>query len=133
MPRVFNRTSVHNKTAYKEDSYTPNYKLLHTQNMSVHACVKFKLSCTILCGDFRKILPVIQRWRRCNIVDSCLKKTFLWEHVVVKHLHTNMRVHLCEDEAAGQFTDQLLAVGDGRFLIDTSPDVFSYLRTWAPL
>ena len=34
-----------------------------------------------------------------------------------------MRVHLCEDEAAGQFADQLLAVGDGKFPIDTSPDV----------
>ena len=69
------------------------------------------------------ILPVIQGGTRSNIVDSCLKKSFLWEHVIVKHLHTNMRVHLCEDEAAGQFADQLLAVGDGKFPIDTSPDV----------
>ena len=79
--------------------------------------------CMLLCGDFRQILPVIQGGTRGNIVDSCLKKSFLWEHVTVKHLHTNMRVHLCGDEAAGQFADQLLAIGDGKFPIDTSPDV----------
>ena len=79
--------------------------------------------CMLLCGDFRQILPVIQGGTRGNIVDSWLKKSHLWEHIVVKHLHTNMRVHLCADEAAGQFADQLLAIGDAKFPIDTSPDV----------
>ena len=76
----------------------------------------------LLCGDFRQILPVIQGGTRGNIVDSCLKKSFLWEHVTVKHLHTNMRVHLHGDEAAGEFADQLLAIGDGKYPIDISPD-----------
>ena len=40
--------------------------------------------CMLLCGDFRQILLVILG----NIVDSCLKKSFLWDHIVVKHLHT---------------------------------------------
>ena len=79
--------------------------------------------CMLLCGDFRQILPVIQGGTRSNIVDSCLKKSFLWDHVVVKHLHTNMRVHLQGDEAAGEFADQLLAIGDGKYPIDTSPDI----------
>ena len=79
--------------------------------------------CMLLCGDFRQILPVIQGGTRGNIVDSCLKKSFLWEHVVVKHLNTNMRVHLHGDEAAGEFAGQLLAIGDGKYPIDTSPDV----------
>ena len=79
--------------------------------------------CMLLCGDFRQILPVIQGGTRGNIVDSCLKKSFLWEHVVVKHLHTNMRVHLHGDEAAGEFAGQLLAIGDDKYPIDTSPDV----------
>ena len=79
--------------------------------------------CMLLCSDFRQILPTIQGGARGNVVDSCLKKSFLWEHMVVKHLHTNMRVHLCEDEAAGQFADQLLTVGDNEFPIDTSLDV----------
>ena len=79
--------------------------------------------CMLLCGDFRQILPVIQGGTRGNIVDSCLKKSFLWEHVVVKHLNTNMRVHLHGDEVAGEFAGQLLAIGDGKYPIDTSPDV----------
>ena len=79
--------------------------------------------CMLLCGDFRQILPVIQGGTRGNIVDSCLKKSFLWNHVVIKHLHTNMRVHLHGDEAAGEFASQLLAIGDGKYPIDTSPDI----------
>ena len=79
--------------------------------------------CMLLCGDFRQILPVIQGGTRGNIVDSCLKKSFLWDHVIVKHLHTNMRVHLHGDEAAGEFASQLLAIGDGKYPIDTSPDI----------
>ena len=79
--------------------------------------------CMLLCGDFRQILPVIQGGTRGNIVDSCLKKTFLWEHVMVKHLHTNIRMHLHGDEAADEFAGQLLAIGDGKYPIDTSPDI----------
>ena len=79
--------------------------------------------CMLLCGDFRQILPVNQGGTIGNIVDSCLKKSFLWEHVEIKHLHTNMRVHLHGDEAAGEFAGQLLAIGDGKYPIDTSPDV----------
>ena len=34
-----------------------------------------------------------------------------------------MRVHLCRHQIAGQFSKQLLAVGDGTFLIHSSTDV----------
>jgi len=34
-----------------------------------------------------------------------------------------MRVHLHGDEAAGEFAGQLLAIGDGKYPIDTSPDI----------
>jgi len=51
------------------------------------------------------------------------KKSYLWDHAVVKHLHTNMRVHLHGDEAAGEFAGQLLTIGDGKYHIDTSPDI----------
>ena len=78
--------------------------------------------CMLLCGGFRQILLVIQGGTRGNIVDSCLKKSFLWDHVVVKHLHTNMRVHLHGDEAADKFAGQLLAIGDAKYPIDTGPD-----------
>ena len=76
--------------------------------------------CMLLCGDFRQILAVIPRGTRGNIVDACLKKSYIWDSVVVKHLLTNMRVYLCGDRAAGQFADQLLAIGDGKFPIDNN-------------
>ena len=69
------------------------------------------------CLSFKVVLEVR------NIVDSYLKKSFLWDHVVVKHLHTNMRVHLQGDEAAAEFADQLLAIGDSKYPIDTQPDI----------
>ena len=78
--------------------------------------------CTLLCGDFRQILPVIQGGMRGNIVNSCLKRSYLWDHVLIKTLKTNMRVYLCGDNEAGQFAQQLLIIGDGRFPIDTLPD-----------
>ena len=34
-----------------------------------------------------------------------------------------MRVHLHGDEAAGEFASQLLAIGDSKYPIDTSPDI----------
>ena len=77
----------------------------------------------LLCGDFRQILPVIQGGTRGNIVDSCLKKSYLWNHMVVKHLDTNMRVHLHGDEAAGEFASQLLVIRDSKYPIDTNPDI----------
>ena len=46
--------------------------------------------------------------------------------MVVKHLHTNMRVHLHGDEAAGEFAGQLLAIGDGKYPIDTGPDIIQW-------
>jgi len=63
-------------------------------------------------------------------VDACVKKSYLWDNVVVKHLQTNMRVHLCGDQAAGQFADQLLAIGDGKFPTDDdSTDVVQLPKT----
>ena len=51
-------------------------------------------------------------------MDACLKKLHIWDRVVIKHLHTNMRVYICGDQEAGQFADQLLAFGDGKFPTD---------------
>ena len=33
--------------------------------------------CVLLCGDFRQVLPVFQGGTGGNIVDSCLKKSFV--------------------------------------------------------
>ena len=86
--------------------------------------------CMLLCGDFRQILPVIPRGTRGNIVDACLKKSYPRDSVIAKHLHTNMRVHLSGDQAAGQFADQLLAIGDGKFPTDDdTTEVVQLLET----
>ena len=42
---------------------------------------------------------------------------------IYKHLHTNTRVHLHGNEAAGELAGQLLAIGDGKYPIDTGPGV----------
>ena len=84
----------------------------------------------MLCGDFRQILPVVPRGTNGNIVTTaCVKKSYLWDHVVAKHLHTNMRVNLCGDQAARQFADQLLAIRDGKFSTDDDTDVVQLPET----
>ena len=63
-------------------------------------------------------------------MDSCLKKSYLWDNVIVKHLCTNMRVYLCGDQAAGQIADQLLAIGNGMYSTDDdTPDVVQLPET----
>ena len=42
--------------------------------------------CTLLCGDFKQILTVIPRDTIGNIVDASVKKSYLWDNGVVKHL-----------------------------------------------
>ena len=56
-------------------------------------------------------------------MGSCLKKSFLWDHVIVEHLDANTRLHLYGDEAAGEFVSQLLAIGDSKYPIDASLDI----------
>jgi len=41
----------------------------------------------LLCGDFRQILPVIPCGTRGNMSEATV-----WDSVIVKHLHTNMRL-----------------------------------------
>ena len=79
--------------------------------------------CTLLCGDFRQILPVIQGGTRGNIVNSCLKQSYLWDQVLIKTLKTNMRVYLCGESEPGQFAQQLLTIGGDTFPIDVLPDI----------
>ena len=84
----------------------------------------FNCFCSMVDGD--------EGGTRGNIVDSCLKKSFLWDQVIVEHLRTNMRVHLHGNEVAGEFANQLLAIGDGKYLIYTSPDVIQLPENIGP-
>ena len=77
----------------------------------------------LLWWDFKQILPVIQGGTRGKIADSYLENSFLWDPVVVRHLDTNMRVHLHEDEVAGEFASQLLGIGDGKHPTDSDSNI----------
>ena len=80
---------------------------------------------TILCGDFRQILPVIPKGTRANIVDACLKSSHLWPFVQNFKLITNMRVLLHGDEQILSFAEDLLEVGNGDITVEMAPDQVS--------
>ncbi|KAG7559347.1 Nucleic acid-binding OB-fold [Arabidopsis thaliana x Arabidopsis arenosa] len=70
-------------------------------------------------GDFRQVLPVIPGAGRAEKVMSSLNASYLWDHCKVLKLTKNMRVlanNLSPTEAKEiqEFSDWLLAVGDGR-------------------
>ncbi|KAG7594947.1 P-loop containing nucleoside triphosphate hydrolase [Arabidopsis thaliana x Arabidopsis arenosa] len=70
-------------------------------------------------GDFRQVLPVITNAGRAEIVMSSLNSSYLWDHCKVLKLTKNMRLlnnSLSAQEAKEiqEFSDWLLAVGDGR-------------------
>ena len=43
-------------------------------------------------GDFQQILPVVPNGSRADIVDACLRKSYLWNNMHVLKLRTNMRL-----------------------------------------
>ncbi|XP_064635788.1 ATP-dependent DNA helicase pif1-like [Lineus longissimus] len=77
---------------------------------------------TILCGDFRQILPVVKNGTRANVTDATLIKSHLWNNVKVLHLHTNMRAKLSNDKEAEMFASMLMSIGNGQYPITTEPD-----------
>ena len=80
---------------------------------------------TLLCGDFRQILPVVRGGTRANVVNACLKKSTLWTSVRTMKLTTNMRVSLSGDVEAGEFAESLLHLGNGNHPICREPDIIS--------
>ena len=63
-------------------------------------------------GDFRQVLPVIRHGRQADIVESNLKRSFLWQNVHTFHLTINMRVRShasCNDN----YESFLLGIGNG--------------------
>lgn len=69
----------------------------------------------LLAGDFRQTLPVIPRGTRANEVAACIKSSHLWPQITKITLTKNMRVHLKGDSTAGQFSELLLKIGDGKY------------------
>ncbi|XP_018497175.1 uncharacterized protein LOC100905460 [Galendromus occidentalis] len=63
----------------------------------------------VLGGDFRQILPVVEKGSRRQIVESCLKHSDLWKHFHQLELTHNMRL----TETDTIFRNWLLQVGNG--------------------
>ncbi|XP_057426233.1 uncharacterized protein LOC130719634 [Lotus japonicus] len=71
----------------------------------------------VLGGDFRKILPVIPKGRRAEIVMSTINSSRLWRFCKVLNLTENMRLTTStstgSDEEIKRFAKWVLDVGDG--------------------
>ena len=80
---------------------------------------------TLLCGDFRQILPVVRNGTRGTIIDASIKSSHLWRHVRIIHLTKNTRVALRGDRDAGNFSELLLKIGAGSCPIVHHPDIIN--------
>ena len=80
---------------------------------------------TLLCGDFRQILPVVKNGTMANIVNASLKKSHLWGQIRIMILNTNMRAHLSGDVGATDFARLLLSIIDGRVPLFAKPDTIT--------
>ena len=72
----------------------------------------------VLGGDFRQILPVIRKGSRNEIVNSSLKRSYLWKDVIQLKLTINMRVKLSNSvnkQEQNYFEQLLLDIGNGTF------------------
>ena len=67
----------------------------------------------ILSGDFRQTLPILPGEGRAEQVQACIRHSCLWQSVQKLALSTNIRVHLHNDNNAGDFSQLLLQVGNG--------------------
>ena len=73
----------------------------------------------LLAGDFRQTLPIIPKSTPADEMNVCLKNSNLWAHVKTLKLATNMRVRLQNDDSGQTFSDQLLAMGNGKLPVDS--------------
>ncbi|XP_071739529.1 uncharacterized protein [Rutidosis leptorrhynchoides] len=68
-------------------------------------------------GDFRQVLPVVQRGKREDTVGASLNSSYIWNHVEVLKLTINMRLglgtdHVVEEETKS-FADWIFRIGNG--------------------
>ena len=73
----------------------------------------------MLAGDFRQTLPIIPRSTPADEMNACLKNSNLWAYVKTLKLTINMCVRLQNDHSGETFLDQLLAIGNGTFPVDS--------------
>jgi len=62
-------------------------------------------------GDRRQLLPVVQRGSRAQIVNACISRSYLWEHICKMTLITNERVMRVSSNT--EYCKYLLSIGEG--------------------
>ncbi|CAN1125403.1 ATP-dependent DNA helicase PIF1 [Linum perenne] len=75
-------------------------------------------STVVFGGDFRQTLPVIPKATRTEIVNSSIKRSYLWAGMKVIKLCQNMRLHRegctsCEADEIQSFSKWIVDTGDG--------------------
>ncbi|CAN1777182.1 hypothetical protein LINPERHAP1_LOCUS13946 [Linum perenne] len=64
-----------------------------SRNNKDNASLHFGGITIVFGGDFRQILPVIPKATRTEIINSSIKRSYLWDSMNVIALHQNMRLH----------------------------------------
>ncbi|CAN0904159.1 ATP-dependent DNA helicase PIF1, partial [Linum grandiflorum] len=89
-----------------------------SRNDKSNADIPFGGITVVFGGDFRQILPVILKATRTRIVNSCIKRSYLWQYMTIIKLSENMRLKQLQctsKEAASiaEFSSWILDIGDG--------------------
>ncbi|XP_016185943.1 uncharacterized protein LOC107627631 [Arachis ipaensis] len=79
---------------------------------------------TVLGGDFWKILPVIPKGDRQDIIQACIKTSYLWQVCEVHSLQQNMRLKADNLDSASKeqmrhFANWILDIGNGKHCPDS--------------
>ena len=75
----------------------------------MEAEVPFGGKLLLFAGDFRQTLPVTPRAQPAGILENCINRSPLWEHIVKFNLTQNMRAN----EGEREFCEWLIRLGDG--------------------
>lgn len=69
----------------------------------------------LISGDFRQILPVINRSTPTDEINACIKSSYLWSSIKTIKLTTNMRGLLCKNTSSIEYTKELLEICNGTY------------------
>ena len=80
-------------------------------------------------GDFQQILPIIPKGSCTDIVNACLRMSYLWNDIIVLKLRKNMRLQDSPENTT--FSEWLLDIGHGRQIdnegnINIPPSMITY-------